>query len=576
MHEPKARGGAASAASGVDGRALWPVGLLSLGSGLVSLGYQVLGFRLHADRLGSTNLAFTLALLAFIGGLGLGSLASRRLAAALAGSKHQRPRSRRGAFSVSSFWRGPSGQARMTAHTRSRRRGRTALPCTLACWLAAGPLPAGGAPHAVTALGPAGRDLAGSPAPHCQPVPDPGEDGRIGYVRAYVATHHAPPAAGIVVVHDGVLAATSGLGGADGETMFWIASTSKFVTAVGAVTLMEQGLLHPQDAVTDYVSDYTENNGLEDEIRIEHLLQNRSGLPQDGGCADFACRQDWPGDATTTQYALMVPNRGATLGNIFTPQMLDRVPYIVFNQTSFVPGTGYQYSGWGWMLVGRAMELGSGETFDALMQHRVLDPAGMCRATYDGANVGANVALGTGSNPIDGWCLEPMLPPGHQGEGQPYYHDELDCAARMPQGGLHASVLDMGRLAEAVLQDLAGAHRVAGPEAMRLVFCPGGGTGVPGATGSTCLGRGAVTGEQATLYGTDYGYGNFRRTYAYGGKVYDLFNHGGGRAGFSSYFAIVPEANFAISILINRDDAAAWHDVAECAIRVYLHGATSC
>jgi CubicO group peptidase (beta-lactamase class C family) len=272
----------------------------------------------------------------------------------------------------------------------------------------------------------------------------------------------------------------------------------------------------------------------------------------------------------------MVPTRGATLANIFVPEMLAQVPYSIFNATSFAPGTGYQYAGWGFMLVGRAMEIAADEPFDLLMQHRVLEPAGMCRATYDGATVDANAALGTGSNAIDGWCLEPMLPPGHRGEGQPYYHDELDCAARMPQGGLHASALDMGRLAEAVLQDLGGTARITDATAMRRVFCPDGGQGVPGSTGTTCFGRGQVTGSHATLYGSDYGFGNFRRTYAHGGRVYDLYNHGGGRAGFSSYFAIVPEAGFAIAVLVNNEAAHAWHDVAECAIRVYLHGAAFC
>jgi CubicO group peptidase (beta-lactamase class C family) len=382
--------------------------------------------------------------------------------------------------------------------------------------------------------------------------------------------------AAIAVVHERALVATTGVGGADGETMFWIASTSKFVTSVGAVVLMEEGRLDPQASVTDYVDDYTESHGLQDQILIGHLLQNRSGLPQDGGCAGFACRQDWPGDATTVQYDLMSPHRGATLANIFTPEMLSRVPYSIFNETSFPPGTDYQYAGWGWMLAGRAMEIAAGETFNGLMQHRVLDRAAMCRATYDGSLVDSNVALGTGQNAIDGICMEPMLPPGHQGEGEPYYHDELDCAARMPQGGLHASVLDLGLLAESVLQDLEGAERIAGADAMRRVFCPGGGTGTPGAAGSTCHGRGPVTGDHASLYGTDYGFGNFRRTYAQAGTTYDIFNHGGGRAGFSSYFAIVPEAGFAISILVNAPGAAGWHDVAECAIRVYLHDATSC
>jgi len=417
---------------------------------------------------------------------------------------------------------------------------------------------------------------AAASAPACDALPDPGEDGKIGIVRDYVAAHHAPAKAGIAVVSGGILKATAGIGGANGQTMFWIASTSKFVTAVGAVTLMQEGLFDQNAPVTAYVEDYTENNGLEDEIRIEHLLQNRSGLPQDGGCADFACRQELAGNATTTQYDLMVPDRGAVLGNIFTPRMLANVPYSVFNVTSFPPGTGYQYAGWGWMLAGRAMEIAAADTFDVLMQQRVLDPAAMCRATYDGAVVDANAALGTGSNPIDGWCPEPMLPAGHQGEGQPYYHDELDCAARMPQGGLHASALDMGRLAEAVLQDLGGAGRIADASAMRKVFCPDGGSGVPGAPGSTCLGRGQVTGGQAVLYGSDYGFGNFRRTYVYDGRTYDLYNHGGGRAGFGSYFAVVPEAGFAIAVLVNQEAGADWHDVAECAIRVYLHGALGC
>ena len=46
-------------------------------SGLVSLGYQVAWFRIYVDRFGSTNLTFALVLCNFIGGLGVGSLASR-------------------------------------------------------------------------------------------------------------------------------------------------------------------------------------------------------------------------------------------------------------------------------------------------------------------------------------------------------------------------------------------------------------------------------------------------------------------------------------------------------------------
>ncbi|MFC1889512.1 serine hydrolase domain-containing protein [Thermodesulfobacteriota bacterium] len=405
----------------------------------------------------------------------------------------------------------------------------------------------------------------------CTPVPDPGPDGKIAHIADFVQSR--APQTGIAIVFDGNLVATTGTGGADGETIFWIASTTKFVTGVGAVALEGEGLLDTEAVVTSYVTDYTEQNDRQDRILVRDLLQNVSGLPQDGGCVGFACRQDLlTGDPTTTQYDLMVPDRGAVLGNVFTPAMLAKIPYNVFNLTAFEPGTDWKYSGWGWMLAGRAMEIAAGEDFPTLMQTRVLDNARMCRATYDGALVDqANQAFGTGTNPIDGWCIEPMLAPGHQGEGEPYYHDELDCAVRMPQGGLHASALDMGLLAEAVLSDLAGAGIITSAASMRRLFCPdGGGTGMPGDDGEDCFGRVATGGSEAQ-YGYDYGFGNFRRSYVYQGKTYDVFNHGGGRAGFSSLFALVPEAGFAVAIVANTGGAAGWQDATDYAIRCYLH-----
>jgi spermidine synthase len=57
-----------------------PVFALAFTSGFVGLGYQVVWFRLDADRFGSTILTFLLVLVSFIGGLGLGSLASNRVA----------------------------------------------------------------------------------------------------------------------------------------------------------------------------------------------------------------------------------------------------------------------------------------------------------------------------------------------------------------------------------------------------------------------------------------------------------------------------------------------------------------
>jgi spermidine synthase len=53
-------------------------------SGFVSLGYQVSWFRICANQLGSNNLTFILVICCFIGGLGTGSLCSRRISSTCA------------------------------------------------------------------------------------------------------------------------------------------------------------------------------------------------------------------------------------------------------------------------------------------------------------------------------------------------------------------------------------------------------------------------------------------------------------------------------------------------------------
>ncbi|HVS10322.1 MAG TPA: tetratricopeptide repeat protein [Planctomycetota bacterium] len=53
-------------------------------SGFLSLGYQVAWFRIFVDSFGSTNITFAFVIANFIGGLGAGSLASRRLVQRLA------------------------------------------------------------------------------------------------------------------------------------------------------------------------------------------------------------------------------------------------------------------------------------------------------------------------------------------------------------------------------------------------------------------------------------------------------------------------------------------------------------
>ena len=68
-----------------------PILILSLVSGALSLGDQVMWFRIFADRFGSTNVTFALVLVCFIGGLGLGAAASPLVQGLAARSRVQDP-----------------------------------------------------------------------------------------------------------------------------------------------------------------------------------------------------------------------------------------------------------------------------------------------------------------------------------------------------------------------------------------------------------------------------------------------------------------------------------------------------
>ena len=79
MQELPGRARSSSRSAAGRSSAWLAVVLLSCASGAISLGYQVMWFRLYAERFGSTGLTFLLVLVGFIGGLGLGALASERL-----------------------------------------------------------------------------------------------------------------------------------------------------------------------------------------------------------------------------------------------------------------------------------------------------------------------------------------------------------------------------------------------------------------------------------------------------------------------------------------------------------------
>ncbi len=471
-----------------------------------------------------------------------------------------------GAFSVLGASR-PRDRLPLQAHRSSFVT--LVLLCLLACRPSIGPsLVDDSAPAEDTDAGP--TDCPGF---------NPGDDPRFAALLEVLAAElgpteadAGPSGASVAVVVDGTLLSAGGVGaqsksehpradqpvGAD--TMFWIGSTSKWVTSVAAMSLVEDGLLDLHAPVTDPIPEYTETNGNQDDITLHHLLRMKSGLLNDGGCYLYS----ESAQETPTGCAAFTQGPATVLEELFRSEVLTSSPYDgslgVYNITGQgAPGEApWYYSNWGVMLAGRAMEAAAVEPFADIVSERVFGPASMCTAGYEATAMTAqdDYALGGGTASVDGYCPEPEL--GHDSV-QPFYPDELACPAREPNGGVRASAVDMGRFAEALLVDLDGESRLLERASALLMLCPEGGE-----PGADCQGR-ADTG--GSFWGDSYGYLNFHDSY----RGHELYTHGGARAGFGSLFWTVPASSFAVVVLGNDDGVASdMIPVAEYALRCYL------
>lgn len=358
-----------------------------------------------------------------------------------------------------------------------------------------------------------------------------------------------PSGLAVAIVVDGELLHAGGVGTrakeghplaaepVDAETRFSIASTSKWMHGTMISSMVEDGLLAFEASITDVLPEYTETNGMQADITLHRLLTMTSGLDMEVthcslmsvsasvhplGCASFST------------------GPGTILERLFDPARLITEPYKTLNMSTGTPGK-FIYSNWGIMLSGRIAEVAGGAPYPDLVATRVFAPAGMCTATYDPAAiiVSGNYAVGTGSPDWDGDCPEPEL--GHDSKA-PWEPEELACRARDPNGGIRASVVDVGRFAAAFLADLQGTGTMLGPTMAHRMLCPGGGT-----HDQDCMGRvdsGGYAGSET------YGYNNFKQTTL----GFDVYTHGGGRPGYGALFWLVPARDFAVVILGNEID----------------------
>lgn len=176
--------------------------------------------------------------------------------------------------------------------------------------------------------------------------------------------------AALRLIHNGGVAGeyyTSVGAPVDGDTLFQVASLSKWITAFGVLTLVEAGKLDLDKPVSTYLKRWSlphsefDNN----RVTIRRLLSHTAGLTDGLGYAGFA-----PGTAPQSLEASL------TLAADPSAHADGRV------RVGVEPGTEWRYSGGGYTLLQLVVEEVTGESFASYMRRAVFEPLGMSRSTF--------------------------------------------------------------------------------------------------------------------------------------------------------------------------------------------------
>ena len=299
------------------------------------------------------------------------------------------------------------------------------------------------------------------------------------------------PGAAVVVVRDGVVHA-AGFGTADASgrpvdarTPFLLGSVSKGITALAVAQLAERGAIDLDSPVRRYLPEFAlADADVSGVITVRQLLDQTSGIPTAAGIAPLS-------EPATTLDA--------------------RVRDLATVAPVSAPGAAYHYSNANYVVLGRLVEVVSGESFEAYLQSNVFEPLAMDHASADPST---SIADGLG----DAHRLWFGLADTHR---------PLDRADLAPAGFVSAGADDVGRYLAALL-DPAG---------------PGGGSVASAATVGAMFAGVAPTGVGDERYGLGWAETTYRgeRIVAHAGSTTDM----------ASFVAIDPARGVAVAVLFD-------------------------
>ena len=276
-------------------------------------------------------------------------------------------------------------------------------------------------------------------------------------------------------------------------TRFRIGSVTKQFTAMAILLLQEQGRLHVQDPICEYIRGCPATWRT---ITIQHLLTHTSGIP----------------DYVTT-FPLQQPASPAQLVAAFESKPLD-----------FAPGAKLSYSSSGYAILGSIVENVSGESYAQFLQQEIFQMLHLSNTGYD-----------------------QNFPPLRQhatGYKQPWVKaDYVDMSVPYAAGALYSTVDDLFRWDQALFN-----RKFASGESVQQMFTP---------QVTACDGQGTLCAasdcEAQRINCYSYGYGWFLGQIPAGGPYVRANWHSGGIQGFVSLNLYYPDQEITLIVLSNLE-----------------------
>lgn len=268
-----------------------------------------------------------------------------------------------------------------------------------------------------------------------------------------------------------------------GNEKFRLGSLNKMFTSVAILKLVDEGKVSLNATLDTYVPDF-ENKSISETVTVHHLLTHSGGTGDIFGPLYDQHRLEL---LTHDDYVALYQHREATQ----------------------VAGKGFQYSDFGFILLGKIIENVSGQDYYSFVKHEIFQPAGM---------------VDTGFEPEHTQVVNLTRGYTKQGDSWISNRDTLPYRGTAAGGG-YSTVSDLFKFARALSNGtLIGATSLA-----------------------------LATTKQVPMGDAAYGYGMG----VFGEGALRFFGHNGGAPGMSAWLSIYPETGYTMIALSNYDQPIA-------------------